>query len=146
MSQSALEIWTVALLIWSVVLSICTITFVREWKKRARNYDVRMKKLSDYENTITEREENLDVRDAAFVPFYAKVTYSQEDIDALGVSLKAVTRKKLAQRLGYRILERFNGSIHEADAYPPKVKAYQLDVLVGIDTNARKQQQVQKES
>ena len=136
MSQSAIEIWTIMVLIWSIVVAICTITFVREWKKRVARYERRMRKLSEKENEIIEREEAFEAKVAELIPFYAKVTYNEEDLAIMGTTIKSVTRKKLAQRLGYRLLEKFNESIYETKAFPPKVKAYEIDIIAKIDSNA----------
>ena len=132
MSQSALEIWTVGLLIWSVVLAIFTITFFHERKRNVKHLLEKARKLSSYEDSLVAREEDLCLKEKESVPFYAKVTYTQDELDIIGNSLKAVTRKKLAQRLDYRILARFNGDIYETDAYPPKVKAFRLDISAAI--------------
>ena len=143
MSQSALEIWTVGLLLWSIVLAIFTISFFYWRRRHMRCLAHQAAKLSAYEDSLAGREEDLCLKEKSCIPFYAKVTYTDDDLSSIGNSLKAVTRKKLAQRLGYRILEKYHGDIYETDAYPPKSKAFRLDVLVSIDKNMRKTNSVQ---
>lgn len=135
MSQTTLQIWTALLVIGSIGFAAIAIGFVNGYTKQKRHLADLYGRLGEHkasvdklEARLLERVKEINAKEERLVSLYSYVFFSDEDAVRYGKSLPSVTRKKLAQRIGYKILEKFHGSIREVrDA---RGKAFRLDILV----------------
>ena len=135
MSQTALQIWTALLVIGSIGFFAIAIGFVNGYAKQKRHLAHLYNNLGEHKASVDrlevkllERVKTLNSREEKLVSLYSYVFFTDEDIARVGKSLPSVTRKKLAQRIGYKILEKFNSNIREV--HDSRGRAFRLDIIV----------------
>lgn len=135
MSQSALEIWTVALIFATAFIAAGGFGIFYAQKRRAILLSIQQDKVKAHDKDLDEREEELGIKTSLFEQekkrmshVYSWVTFGKDEAASLGFRLPAITRKKLAQRIGYRILQRFNGEVKEVEV--ENGRQFRLDLLV----------------
>lgn len=135
MSQSALEIWTVALVIATALVSAGAIGTYHAQRRKAKLLSITGGKLAAKESKLDAAEEDLDIRqnfirerEKSVVHAYSYVTFRPETVRDLGERIDSVARKKLAQRIGYVLLGKFGKAVRRTD--DKDGTTFRLDILV----------------
>ena len=135
MSQTTLLVWTALLVLGTVTFTIIAVGFAQNHIKAKKHLAHLYDKLGEHkvqldklESNLLKRASELNRNEERLTPLYSYVIFSEEDSSRLAGSLPSVTRKKLAQRIGYKIIQRFKNSIREVP--DTRGRAFRLDINV----------------
>lgn len=146
MSQTTIIIWSVALVLLTAAAIAVLAGIAHHLTRSAKaielkrsNLDAREKEIGKRIAFVTSERTRLEKeaaeafkqskleRDPESRIVYSYVVYTPEELLSIQ-NLQSVTRKKLAQRLGYKILELYHGSIREVQ--DDKGRAFRIDFWI----------------
>ena len=120
MTQAAIEIWTVSLLVATIFFLVIIWGAFSNIRRKARYLSYRRERMFAHDRNLDDREEQIAFREGLLrketenrKPVSASVFLIDEDIDEYGNSFRRIARKKLAQRIGYKVVSLYKADIKE---------------------------------